>query len=376
MAMTYTDALLVLSSVESTMLKNTDDMYGKVLLNQVAPTCKFLQYIGIGLDGIIILADDVTDMRQVIFKFAKPQKSKQQRINAIKEKAKAVFKRRLTITETTDTQRFLRSAVIQQKISTFIKDNAKASSLGRVPEVYAVGKSPYLYIKMEYVKGPDLMSWIKTEQNETTRIKLIRDACELIKISMHDNNIIHSDLKPSNFIISGTGSDYRIAIIDFNGAKNMDDSFSITVADETRYSLPYSSKNQIDNYNYRTFADDVYSMGVIFYNAITQKTPEELILENPTATNFSKMHPLHNIKNTDCWAIFNRATGAGFKYSNFEDMIFDIDNKVLKKKTVESINFNFIDSIVKIWTEYIENKQKFKEGEKNEKKFFDIIAND
>jgi len=369
----YTDALLVLSDLSNADLKKTDDMYGKVMLNTISPdSYKFLRYVGVGLDGIIILAEDFKDMRNVIFKFAKPQKSNQKRMDAVKEKAKLVFKRRLTIKETTDTRRFLRSALIQQKISEFIKNDARASSLGRVPEIYDVGKSPYLYIKMEYIEGSDLLDWCMTENNVKTRVKIVRDACELIKIAMHDKNIIHSDLKPSNFLVSGTDEHYRIIILDFSGAKDMSDSFQVTVAEDTRYSLPYTSKNQIDNYSLRTFSDDVYSMGVVFYNCITQKTPEQLIMENPCATNFFKMYPQHNLKTFEMQSIFNRATGQGFKYNRFDEMIQDIDEKILGR-TKDTSSPSMTPNLIKILEDYLANARKYKERIKDEKMFFDII---
>jgi serine/threonine protein kinase len=374
MAMTYTDALLALSNVDNKELQNTDDMYGKVLIAAVAPhDCSFERYIGIGLDGVVILAQDVKDMRKVIFKFAKPRRSEQPRIDAVMQKAKAVFKRRLTVCENNDTQRFLRGAILQQKIATFAKDNAEACAIGRVPEVFAVGKSPQLFLKMEYCEGTDLMSWLKTETNVQTRIKIIRDICQFIKITMHDKNIIHSDLKPDNFIISGAGENYRVILIDFVGAKDMSDSMQVTFEAETRYSLPYSSQNQLTNYAMRTFSDDVHSCGVIFYNAVTQKSSEDLVLENPCALTFAKMHPLNNLKRYDEQAVFNRATGGGFKYHRFDDMIADIDEKLLKTKEILVEKKEKNVDIIEIWREYLCKKKSFIKGEQCEKLFFDII---
>lgn len=363
MPLTYTDALMLLSERTPQTIKDVEDVYGATLLKEVAPDHEFVKYLGIGLDGIIILANSKANMRRSVFKFAKPKRNSLTKFEKMARQVKEILKIRNegTIQESPPTERFLRSAKLQMDIADFVKRNSRAAELGRVPEVYAVGKIPKLYIEMEYVAGADLLDWCRVENSEHIRVKIIRDIAEFIYLSMHNRNIVHSDLKPSNFLITGSKENYRIGLIDFGGAKDLSDSFKVTLEGEIRHSFPYTSPHQMTDYANRNPKDDIHGLGIIFYYCMAQKTPEQLLLETPTAKNYTEMFPLSGLGSPALQRIFNRCTGTGLKYPTLMAMAEDLDEKILncipKDKKVFGMDKDKIEKIMSIWVDYL-NKEK------------------
>ena len=361
MPLTYTDALMILSERTPQTIKDVEDTYGITLLKEVAPNHEFIKYLGIGLDGIIILANSKANMRKSVFKFAKPKRNSLTRFEKVAHQVKEILKIRNegTLQESPPTERFLRAAKLQMDIADFVKTNSKASELGRVPEVYSVGKIPKLYMEMEYIAGADLLDWCRVENIEHIRVKIIRDICEFIFLAMHNRNIIHSDLKPSNFLITGSKENYRIALIDFGGAKDLSDSFKVTLEGEIRHSFPYTSPHQMTNYSQRNQKDDIHGMGIIFYYCMTQKTPEQLLLETPTAKHYTEMFPLSGLGSPALQRVFNRCTGSGLKYPTLMAMAEDLDEKILKniqKKPAFGMEKEQIEKIISIWSDYLKEK--------------------
>lgn len=86
----------------------------------------------------------------------------------------------------------------------------------------------------------------------------------------HDAGIVHRDVKPGNLILDPDG---RLVLTDFDLARKFDTSFSQVAA--TKVGTPgYMSPEQIDplarDVDGRA---DVYSLGVVFYEGMTQRTP-------------------------------------------------------------------------------------------------------
>ncbi|MHC4818904.1 MAG: serine/threonine protein kinase [Planctomycetota bacterium] len=86
----------------------------------------------------------------------------------------------------------------------------------------------------------------------------------------HDVGIVHRDVKPGNLILDPQG---RLVLTDFDLARKFDTSFSQIAA--TKVGTPgYMSPEQIDpiarDVDGRA---DVYSLGVVFYEGMTQRTP-------------------------------------------------------------------------------------------------------
>ncbi len=127
------------------------------------------------------------------------------------------------------------------------------------------------YVVLEKIDGDDLRKRIGTNK----RIPLL-DACDLVYqigdglTHLHEQGIIHLDLKPENIMITG---DNRIKIIDFGLANKeefpdlMDEDF------HTPHGTPYYiSPEQILGFR-REPKSDLYSLGVMFYEMLTSHLP-------------------------------------------------------------------------------------------------------
>jgi len=346
----YTEALLFFESISPSNIKDVESIYGETLVKTVAPRHKFSRYIGMGLEGILVLAEDVDNMRSSVFKFARPKKNNMGVSERLQRKVKNIFSKRneTSLKETPTSERFLRSARIQQQIYKEMQSNAKLRSIGGVPSVYKIGKIPKLYMEMEYTPGADLLTWCKYLPCEQAIVEIILNIAYMVR-GIHNLNIIHGDLKPQNFIIQGLNENYRIVMIDFGGAKDIINTFCVTQENEQRYTMPYTSGNQIMNYKARTFSDDIYSIGVMLYYTVLKTNPMAQFNKYPDAKTFKDTHPLHLLKNVGLQQVYSRAVGQGFKYIKIQDFIEDLNKRYFSsiKKTI--IGGDMIEKIIQIW---------------------------
>ena len=106
---------------------------------------------------------------------------------------------------------------------------------------------------------------------------------------IHGRNIIHRDLKPENVLFRKTASGYETFITDFGFVKFTDDSKSFhteTTAGTPSYIAPEAWID--DSKVTKTNAVDIYSVGVMLYEALEGKVP----FNNPTdALNFEVPMP-------------------------------------------------------------------------------------
>ena len=323
--MNYTEALLFFETISPGNIKDAETIYGETLLKTVAPSHTFLRYLGMGLEGIIILAKDIDNMRNSVFKFARPKKNNLTTVEKLGKKVKNIFSQRneTSLKENPTSERFLRACRIQQQIHKEVQNNKTLRELGGVPSVYKIGKIPKLYVEMEYTPGTDLLTWCKFLPSEQAIVQTILNVSILIQ-GIHNINVIHGDLKPQNFIIQGVDNNNRIVLIDFGGAKDINNTFLVTQEGEQRYSMPYTSGNQINNYKSRTFMDDIYSIGVMLYYCVLKTTPVEQFNKYPDSKKFKDTHPLHELKHIGLQQVYSRAVGYGFKYNKIQDFIEDL----------------------------------------------------
>jgi eukaryotic-like serine/threonine-protein kinase len=126
----------------------------------------------------------------------------------------------------------------------------------------------YRYITMELLVGSDLKSMIKEPMALDRGIELLVQACDGLQ-AVHDNGIIHRDIKPHNFFVTDKG---ELKIMDFGIAKaNMAE--GQTVAGMIAGTPTYIAPEQIDGFERVTPSADIYSLGVIAYEMFTGKLP-------------------------------------------------------------------------------------------------------
>lgn len=130
------------------------------------------------------------------------------------------------------------------------------------------------FIVMEYVQGRSLRE-ILNDVDATDAIPLsidmiinyIAQLCEGLS-EAHQAGIVHRDIKPENILINGRG---KVKILDFGLAKLRGVS-KLTKESTILGTLHYMSPEQIQGkeIDHRT---DIWSLGVVFYELLTGKTP-------------------------------------------------------------------------------------------------------
>jgi eukaryotic-like serine/threonine-protein kinase len=124
------------------------------------------------------------------------------------------------------------------------------------------------YIAMQYVEGPTLKQLIDRGLTPEQAVPLVRQVLEAARFA-HRNGIVHRDLKPQNVIISADGvamvTDFGIARAGLS---------EITQTGSVMGTPQYLSPEQAQGYEV-TPVSDLYSVGVLLYEALTGRVPFE-----------------------------------------------------------------------------------------------------
>jgi class 3 adenylate cyclase/tRNA A-37 threonylcarbamoyl transferase component Bud32 len=129
------------------------------------------------------------------------------------------------------------------------------------------------YLAMEYVEGSELRAFITSGKgvDDFGRIaSFILQLGEAISAA-HDVGIHHRDLKPENIMVTASGNEEQIKVIDFGIAtvkESLDEETKTTVL---AGSPLYLAPEQIDGKP--TAASDIYALGVIAYEMVTGRVP-------------------------------------------------------------------------------------------------------
>jgi len=134
------------------------------------------------------------------------------------------------------------------------------------------------YIAMEYISGLSLKEMMEREGalSESKVLKYVHQIGEALQF-VHDNNILHLDIKPSNILIDRRDN---ARLIDFGVSKRYDTPHQETSTTMLTLSKGFASIEQYDNEGTQSFSPypDVYSLGATMYNLLTGKIPTESIL--------------------------------------------------------------------------------------------------
>ncbi len=124
------------------------------------------------------------------------------------------------------------------------------------------------YIAMRYVEGPTLKQLIERGLTPEQAVALVRQVLEGARFA-HRNGIVHRDLKPQNVIVDGDG---KAVVTDFGIARA--GVSEITQTGSVMGTPQYLSPEQAQGFEV-TPVSDLYSVGVMLYEALTGRVPFE-----------------------------------------------------------------------------------------------------
>lgn len=131
------------------------------------------------------------------------------------------------------------------------------------------------YLALEYVEGEPITDWCRARQfGLEARLALFLQICDAVSHA-HANLIVHRDLKPSNILVTALD---EVRLLDFGIAKLLDS--GELAPDHTRtglrtFTLHYAAPEQIRGEPVTTMTD-VYSLGVVLYELLTDAKPYRL----------------------------------------------------------------------------------------------------
>jgi len=126
------------------------------------------------------------------------------------------------------------------------------------------------YFVADYIEGGELVESWRQSLDAFTQADAIAFLVAVLEVlnAIHDNNIVHQDIKPSN-LIRGTGG---IWLIDFGAAINLEENPN----PEWIFGTPgYSSIEQQDGEV--SFTNDLYALGMTVFNLLTGVDPEAIM---------------------------------------------------------------------------------------------------
>jgi eukaryotic-like serine/threonine-protein kinase len=133
------------------------------------------------------------------------------------------------------------------------------------------------YLVLEHVEGLPITTYCERHRlGIVERLRLFMEVCAAVQHA-HQNLVLHRDLKPSNILVTPAA---EVRLLDFGIAKLLNANLSPVDAPVTRLDLramtpDYASPEQVRGESLTT-ASDIYSLGVLLYELLTDSPPYRL----------------------------------------------------------------------------------------------------
>ncbi len=138
------------------------------------------------------------------------------------------------------------------------------------------------YLVLEYVSGKPITDYCDADKlNLRERVKLLVQVCDAVSF-MHQNLVVHCDLKPSNILVTTEG---KVKVLDF-GISQLS-SVQRDVSDAPpgfrAFTPDYAAPEQIEGLGTST-RTDIFSIGALLCRLLTGSKPSSLDMRNLTQT--------------------------------------------------------------------------------------------
>jgi serine/threonine protein kinase len=148
-----------------------------------------------------------------------------------------------------------------------------------------VTKNGLPYFVMEYVEGVRLDDYYLDKQLLVAeRLGLFRKICAAVSYA-HQHLVVHRDLKPANIRVTADGEpkllDFGIAKLLEPGTTAIEQTMTFAAVMTPDYASPEQVRGET-----MTTASDVYSLGVVLYELLTEQKPYKI--DNRTPTNIAR----------------------------------------------------------------------------------------
>ncbi|WP_139799685.1 serine/threonine-protein kinase, partial [Mycobacterium branderi] len=158
----------------------------------------------------------------------------------------------------------------------FTREAEVASMLDHpnIVSIYRRGQTDdgLLWIAMQFVDGTDADGALRAGTMTPARaVHIVGEVAKALDYA-HAHHVVHRDVKPANFLLSGpVGAEERVLLGDFGIARALDD-VGLTVTGSLVATLAYAAPEVLAGAGFDGRAD-LYSLGCTLFRMLTGKTP-------------------------------------------------------------------------------------------------------
>jgi tetratricopeptide (TPR) repeat protein len=126
------------------------------------------------------------------------------------------------------------------------------------------------YLVVQYVDGEPITEWCRRRNlSLRRRLELFLTVCDAVQAA-HNSLVVHRDLKPANILVTADG---QVRLLDFGIAKLLDEvEPGLTMALDLVLTPDHAAPEQVTG-RAVTAATDVYGLGVLLYELLTDERP-------------------------------------------------------------------------------------------------------